>query len=189
MGSGPSNGWSDPSDPDWVPGSSDFERIFGNFEFFTVPPTASFLCDATTTLVNDNTWHNCRYDTAQWDLDAQGGFISPDLHSGSPTAEAFTINTTGLYEIKARERFTSITTGYYWLQAIIFNTSTVLDKDTVPFTAANNIWTARIGRRCYLTAGQQIVFQRLAFSGQIVNLDTTSPRNFAEIHYIAREVV
>ena len=192
MGAGPSNPWPtfsdyvDQNNPGVAPSASDMNRMAGNFKFLTVPPSISLL-RYDTSLVADNQWHNCRFDTAQWDVDAQGGFISPDLHNGAAVAETFTINTTGLYDLRATERFACGVTGYLWLRVMIVSGSE-LDRDTVPFTA-NNIYTARLGRRAYLTSGQQIQFQHLAFAGQNVTLYTDNPSPFAEIHYCGRKVV
>lgn len=105
MGSGPSNSWPDPNDPDWVPGGSDFARIFGNEKFFTVPPAGKWN-RYDTSLVADNQWHDCRVaGPAIYDVDSQGGHLCPEIAAGSAISSTFVIPTTGLYAIAATEHF------------------------------------------------------------------------------------
>ena len=164
-----------------APSADDCNRWSGNQKFFAMPPSLSVL-RYDTALVSDNSPHICRFDTLQWDIDSDGGIMAPDLQTGgSGMASTFNINTTGLYDIKARERFSASDTGYMELWVEIVGGS-VLDLDHVPFVA-ENIYTAELNRRVYLTAGQQIQFYHKSFSGQDLVLYQDNPRPFAEINY------
>lgn len=180
MGTGPSNAWPTFTDgPDGTGiGASDMNRMAGDFKVLSQQPAGRFL-RYDTAMTGDQQWYNCRYMTAQYDVDAQGGYLSPDLHTGAAVADTFTINTTGLYHIQATERGSCGTSGYLRL-GIFINSGSELAEDIVNFLGLQ-VWVADVSTTHYLTAGQQIQIRHYAFTSQPITLYTGAPGPFLTI--------
>lgn len=176
MGLGVQSGWSDPTNPTYVPSGSDFLKIYNDIKRIAVRPAGKwFRYD--TTLVGDNNWYDCRVDAAEYDVDAEAGQIVGTI--GATPANTFNITTTGIWALGVRERYSGTLNGDHSLRIFVVGAVAALaeqDKVIVPAHVSSNwCYTEE-----YLTAGQQIKFQHKyqQFSGgsDTLTLYTTPPK-------------
>jgi hypothetical protein len=166
VGLGVQSGWSDPTNPNWTPGGSDFLKIFNDIKRLAVRPSGRWL-RYDEALTPDNTWYNCRIYSEQYDVDAETGQM---LGSFPGVADTFTIQTTGTYLLTCRERFSGFANGDHSLRAMIVDGSVMAESDVV--VVPLHVQTNYLHVVHPLTAGQQIVFQH-KYNGYTDNRNLT----------------
>jgi hypothetical protein len=107
VGLGVQSGWSDPTNPTYVRQGPTSSRIYNDIKRIAVRPSGRWL-RYDTVLTPDNTWYNCRIYSEQYDVDAETGQM---LGTFPGVADTFTIQTTGIYDLAVRERFSGIDSG------------------------------------------------------------------------------
>ena len=183
MGLGVQSGWSDPTNPTYVPSGSDFLKIYNDIKRIAVRPSGRWV-RFDTSLVSDNNWYNCRVQSEQYDVDAESGQM---LGTISGAADTFTIQTTGLYDLAVRERFSGSVNGDHGLRIIVVgNPITLAESDVV--IVPLHVQTNYCRTIYYLTAGQQVQFQH-KYNGfgdpAPLTLYTTVPYPEVTIHMLA----
>jgi hypothetical protein len=184
VGLGVQSGFPDPTDPNYRPSSSDFLRIFNDIKRIAVRPSGRWL-RYDTALTPDNTWYNCRIYSEQYDVDAESGQL---LGTFPGVADTFTIQTTGIYDLAVRERFSALNGGDHGLRITIGGGGSIIaenDVVVVPLHVQTNYCRAAF----YLTAGQTIVFQHKYFTSDAspgnMTLYTSIPGPEITIHMLA----
>jgi hypothetical protein len=174
MGLGVQSGWSDPTNPSWVPGGSDFLKLFNDVKRLAVRPAGKWT-RYDTSLVGDNNWYDCRVAGIRYDVDAEGGQIVGPI-TGS--ASTFNVTTTGIWGLGVRERYSGSLNGDHSLGIMVVGAVAPLVEHTQTIVPAH-VQTNWCYTEEYLTAGQQVKFQHKyqQFSGgsDTLTLYTTPP--------------
>jgi hypothetical protein len=184
VGQGVQSGWADPTDPTYKLSGSDLLKVYNNIKRIAVRPSGRWL-RYDTVLTPDNTWYNCRVSTENYDADAESGQMLGPI---SGAADTFAIQTTGIYDLAIRERFSALDSGDHGLRITIGGGGSIIaenDVVVVPLHVQTNYCRAAY----YLTAGQTIVFQHKFFTSASspgnMTLYTSIPGPEITIHMLA----
>lgn len=181
MGLGVQSGWADPTDPSYKLSGSDLLKYNNDIKRLAVRPSGRWL-RFDTSLISDGNWYPARVQTEQYDVDAESGQL---LGTISGAADTFSINTTGLYDLAIRERFSGLANGDHGLRATIVGGSVLAENDIV--IVPLHVQTNYCRTIHYLTAGQQIQFQH-KYNGfgdsRDLTLYTTTPTPEVTIHML-----
>lgn len=158
MGLGVQSGWPDPTNPTWVPGGSDFLKLFNNDKRLAVRPAGKWVRYDTTLVSDYPTWHNCQVSSTTYEVDAESGHFVGTI---TGVADTFTIPTTGLYDLYVQERFQGAVNGNHGLRVV--NASTQVTFDDAYSEMAIIPLHVQVHRLfvpgVYLTSGTTVNFQ------------------------------
>jgi hypothetical protein len=131
--------WTSPTSPGVPFSASDGNRWNGNDKVFTVGWGVSVLW-YDTSLVGDNAWHDCRFNTVQWNASCDADKLSLGLDVGESGVETdFTVPATGRYYVGGMQRgaVPSGSSAGYWQFQVLIDTGTrqvPIDRDISAYT-------------------------------------------------------